>query len=55
MTKNAATKAPAKPRANIKAEALVKDADATPVEAAPEPKLILSLHHRIDMNDDGRG
>lgn len=51
MTKNTAPKAPAKPRAKAPAADPVVATDA-PAEAAP--RLVLSLHHRIDWNDDGR-
>lgn len=51
MTKNTAAKAPAKPRAKPPAPEAEAVTEA-PVETAP--RLILSLHDRIDWNDDGR-
>lgn len=51
MTKNTAPKAPAKPRAKAPAADTVIEAEA---KADAAPKLVLSLHDRIDWNDDGR-
>lgn len=51
MTKNTAPKAPAKPRAKVPA---ADTAIETEAKVDVTPKLVLSLHDRIDWNDDGR-
>lgn len=47
MTKTTAPKAPAKSRAKAETPAVETIDD----NAAPAPKLVLSLHDRIDWND----